>query len=879
MAITEEVITKYLADVSDYNAKFAAMEARLSGVEAKAAAAGEQTKKAFQGAGTESDKLSKKLGEIGNRIAAAFTVTAIIAFGKASFQAFAEAELSAKKLQAAVGAQGGLQKDFNILLQQSKELQKISIFSDESIQGIQTLALQFGLTSEAVTELTPQIIDFASATGQDLNSALSSVLRGIEGNARGLKLYGVEVSTSGTRAERFTSIMEQLNQKFAGQGRIVADTAAGRLKQLSNAWNDLQETIGAAIAPLVAGAASLVKSFVGLTEVSLSDTLQKEQINLEATTLKLFDVNTKTEDRIKIINELKSVYPGYLGEVDADKVSNEALSVVLQKVNSDLINRIVLQKASEKAQEAAQKQQETAGDLAEQELKIRVKLIEISRINNVEINKSLPLLEQVRDITEQVRLKNANADFEDLQLLTAQAVTIQNKLNNVTKEATTLEAQRVQIAKDLGIELDKQDEKATTTGLEGETESERNKRIEKERKAIEDAEKEKADAFKKQQDANKQSAEKTLQIQLANLEKAKQEELGIEETSAAEKLLIDKKYLLERAKLFEDDPVEQAKIGAQIAEVNTKLNEQRIKDATETADAVSKQNEEAAQKDIKSAEDTAEKRKQLLRDVFDAAADLSSQLGSMLNAQDENEIARINTTKDAAVAAIDEQIESLEEANDRGKLSDKKLEEQKKKLLLERVAAEKRADDETKKIQRAEAEREKLLTIFRIGLILAEAIAELNAFKAIAAAAQLAIAIATPIPAFARGTKGKDKSGVGLVGERGAEFIYMPQGTQVVPADKTKKHKELLNSMIDNNLEQYLYKAYIAPALIEASKKMEDKRSKTFAENIASGFNKKTSVEWDTFFALQRNNKELAKMISDGMGKYYKNNSNDRYYH
>ena len=197
----------------------------------------EKSKESFKGLGDQLDGLGRK-------IAAAFTVAAVVAFGKESLKAFAEAELAAKKLSTAVSVSGGLKAQFDTLINQSKKLQETTIFSDEQIQAAQTLALQFGLTNSEVKKLIPIITDFASATGQDLQSALESVLRGTEGMARGLKLYGIEVSDSATKSERLTSITKQLTEKFSGQGKEVGETTTGAFKKLGNTFNDLQESIG-----------------------------------------------------------------------------------------------------------------------------------------------------------------------------------------------------------------------------------------------------------------------------------------------------------------------------------------------------------------------------------------------------------------------------------------------------------------------------------------------------------------------------------------------------------------------------------------------------------------------------------------------------------
>ncbi len=121
---------------------------------------------------------------------------------------------------------------------------------------------------------------------------------------------------------------------------------------------------------------------------------------------------------------------------------------------------------------------------------------------------------------------------------------------------------------------------------------------------------------------------------------------------------------------------------------------------------------------------------------------------------------------------------------------------------------------------------------------------------------------------------------MGIVGEQGAEMIFMPQGTQVVPADRTTKYKQAIDAMIDNRFEDYVYKTMIAPALMEASKKMEKERQKSFAENIAQSFAPKDGLSYyDLVEALGKgtsikNGDAIGKAIAKHLNPGY---SNQRY--
>lgn len=161
-----------------------------------------------------------------------------------SVAAFDEAELNAQRLKMAVSSNGGLAGDFKKLIEQSEKLQDSTIFSDDDIQNAQTMGLHADFTAKQIEKMLPIITDFASGTKQELGAAMEAVIRGSEGSAKGLKLYGIEVDASQSKGERLSSILQQLTDKFHGQAQQVALTSAGFKKQMGNAWDDVQEKFG-----------------------------------------------------------------------------------------------------------------------------------------------------------------------------------------------------------------------------------------------------------------------------------------------------------------------------------------------------------------------------------------------------------------------------------------------------------------------------------------------------------------------------------------------------------------------------------------------------------------------------------------------------------
>ena len=504
MSTTEEIVVKYRLELDELKAQVE----KLLGEYKKADDAAKTTAKNSEYA---LGKLGDKLKDLGKAVTAAFAVEKIISFGKESVAAFAEAEKGALKLRSAVTASGGLQKDFERLTAQAEELAGVTIFDDDQVKAAQTLALQFGLNSKAVERLLPKVLDFAAATGQDLQQALQAVLGGINGQVDGLKRFGIQLDVTSTRNERFGAVVDSLTEKFNGQAEALTQTLSGSIGQAEKAFGELQETVGAALAPAVTAAAQAVTGLFnqlnqGPTQVQ---GLEQEIVKLGTLTQQLNVANTSEEDRVRILQELKTNYPDLLGNLDVEKTSQTELQGILKKVNEQLVNKLVLAKEDEKVNKAI----EIAGNfkleqLAEEEAAYQA--LAKAQEFGVKLGSNRLTLEQKLQAAviqlEPLVTKGVEGAGHAYSRLTA-AIT---GVGYATKDAAYTQnvaniasEKRENLAKRLGLTLDQVADKegkaavATKTGLEQETEAEKKAREEREKAAAE-ARQKALDAVQKQ---------------------------------------------------------------------------------------------------------------------------------------------------------------------------------------------------------------------------------------------------------------------------------------------------------------------------------------------------------------------------------------------
>ncbi|HET9025199.1 MAG TPA: hypothetical protein VFN64_11540, partial [Burkholderiaceae bacterium] len=181
-------------------------------------------------------------------ISKAFNV--MVGFVQDSVNAFAEAEASSRKLSAAIDAQGAavpnLKAKYNDM---AKAFERTTIYSDDLITEMQALLVLVGnVMPQDMNTALKASTDLASGLGIDLRTATMMVGKAFAGETGTLKRYGIVIDEARLKTEGATAVMDVIQKKFGGQAQQQVLTYAGGIAQLSNAWNNLQESVGEVIA-------------------------------------------------------------------------------------------------------------------------------------------------------------------------------------------------------------------------------------------------------------------------------------------------------------------------------------------------------------------------------------------------------------------------------------------------------------------------------------------------------------------------------------------------------------------------------------------------------------------------------------------------------
>ena len=729
-------------------------------------------------------------------LGAAFSIDAIIQFGKASVNAFLEAEENANRLKFAITQVGGESEiAFERLIKQSSRLQEITIFSDDSIQQAQAALSAFGLTADQIEELIPKLADFATITSQDIPAAAAQIGAALEGNGREFKKYGIEVTAAASRTENLNAILGGLD-KFAGSAEEATTTLTGSLKQAENQADELQEQIGEKLAPAFVKARLAIVSFFA----------------------SIFGAGSEENKFKQLSVNLKGVVDDIDG-VAAAIARNEADLNVFQDIIRELTSGGVSGNRGQRSQEFAKLAESilVASKAAQENLTttedLNVAYFTLSGLQT-KINEAYKA-GTIDSYQQETATKILKEQLEQLGIVYQDNLVKQRAAASAQEEATS----RLLTAAEL--------EKKTTKELVSlkEREAEINDKIAKENiKAIDTILKAREEYAKAVEAAEKQLA----QLQIDNIEDEKRRRIA-----AFEQEVSDIKV---KGQLRSDIIIELEKqLVKDLNEIDQQRNVDPLFRAQPSSVAVPDQltNTRNPDSTVLDPEDEGDRAILILQSTSDLLNDLSG-LYAVFNQQRLNEI---EEQKNAEIEGINASLEANEEALKKGRISQVEAAKVEQELLAAKLAAEKKAAEEERKIKRRQAILDKAAALFQIAINTQKAISEVSpvvplmALAAAAGAAQAAIVVAQPIP-YKKGTKSA-KGGLSLVGEEGAELTMLPTGTKVLPAKQTKTHSEAIDAMFDNRFDSFVLDRYVNPALKKAKKEKQKEDNITFAENIS----------------------------------------------
>jgi hypothetical protein len=183
-------------------------------------------------------------------------------FLKESFKASQEQARADRQLARVAG------ESTEAFKRQASALQESLGVSDDMVQTMQKMLLQYGQAPAEVGKTVRAILDLSAATGQDAVSAVSQLTGAVTGGRTAFRELGIEYDKTGTKSHVLESVTAALTKKFGGAADIEGQSLNGSLNKAKQQFGELQETFGA-----------LVGSFLEKTKVIESATWAFKQLN------------------------------------------------------------------------------------------------------------------------------------------------------------------------------------------------------------------------------------------------------------------------------------------------------------------------------------------------------------------------------------------------------------------------------------------------------------------------------------------------------------------------------------------------------------------------------------------------------------------------
>jgi TP901 family phage tail tape measure protein len=320
--------------------------------------------------------------------------------------------------------------------------------------------------------------EFTDLLNTDANEALIKVLEGLNNNNEGFTTMVTKLQEAGVEGSRGTQVISALagNVKLLREQQAIANEAFTKGTSIIEEFNTKNENFAGNLEKVQKWMASLfvnsavmegLNTFVGKwaewIKIPISEKMEDERMKLNNLHAQILTTNVGSEERIKLIKELQRIAPQTLGNLNAETVSNQELSLAIAEANEQLVNRIIIQAKQEEIEKNAQDQAKKKEAVLDQENKLRdmqTKLLEKYKLQieagSTQLETFEKTLRRVQEIeknqfgsrgvlfNQTTRFKTALAELGNQQA----------SLNTLDSYGNTLLQEKNELIKTLGVTID-----------------------------------------------------------------------------------------------------------------------------------------------------------------------------------------------------------------------------------------------------------------------------------------------------------------------------------------------------------------------------------------------------------------------------------------
>lgn len=342
------------------------------------------------------------------------------------------------------------------------------------------LLIPLGFTREESAKMSTELQGLSGAldewtAGQHGAAQVSEILtKAMLGENEQLKQLGISIQMDSKEFKDLVKVKQEATGATTAQAKAMAtlELITTKSADAQAAYNQEGNKLLRMQKSIRVGWQNMKESVIDYFKEDPVDKVRKEQVELNVLANKIFQANIKQEERVELINKMKALYPEYLGMIDAEKITNEELTLRLKDVNEEYANNIILMQEQQKVREQQEATDQKRKEAAEFEarllrtqakLGLKLQLTEELRGKTVDeqyqllvkyVDKNKDLIENYDSIAVGMRVMNKNmADYKhtlkDVQSEEEQLNKIQedkakllnalgvSEANPTTKSATT----------------------------------------------------------------------------------------------------------------------------------------------------------------------------------------------------------------------------------------------------------------------------------------------------------------------------------------------------------------------------------------------------------------------------------------------------------
>jgi hypothetical protein len=824
---TNQIVVEYIIKEGDVKKAKDGFD-KLTQAEKDAIAAAQKLQDELEKTGKQgkdsTDKVSGGLknvggvaGKLGPMLAGAFSVAALVSFGKQVFEITGKFQTMATVLKNTLGSDSAA---YGAMSRIQEIAAKTPFSVEELTASFVKLANQgFKPTNEEIIKLG----DLASSTGKSFDQLAEALIDAQVGEFERLKEFGVRAQKSGDQVtftfkgvettvkntnDAIRNYVTSLGDAVGVSGAMAkqSETLDGQISNLGDNWDGFLVAIGNRLAPVYESAIQVTSAFLG----KLKNLFQNDEQQLKDFEGKQYnrytEIFTKTSDQALKNAEENSVKRLGVVSAETEKLKKEYEAQV---------------KEYDKATETIVGGGSVAG--------LSGQMSSYDAMNNKKIQDAKKAYEESLKIEKALKAQNQAALDEIIKRKDAQKIADAQKekdakanaekLAKANKEEYDKKVKQLELEKQITAEKIKQ-----TVGADGqkiammELEFATNLKLQKE--------------SEKYAELGVQQAKDKAKV-LPEIVKTQNQEItqeyinaGIRDRAARVKgedevqqgIYEAKLKAIERNKMIQDAAIESENL------TDFQRSEKLIQNEILANEQIMAANDEAANNGVESALDAnakilldneklyrelrelrkkdAEDRRKKDAEIVQASAQVASAvLDGFMNLQQQqtqNELAALNSKYESEIRLAGDNEQKVMELNEKRRQEEKQL--RIKEFEAQRAAAIAQVVFKTAPI---------IAEYFATGFLAPLAIAGLAI-----AAAQIGFIAAQPVPEFKEGTKGKPfKGGKAIVGEIGKEWVVttsgqvyetpgvatlvdLPKGSQVIPHNEVIRAERYMGSKL-----------------------------------------------------------------------------------